>query len=107
MEELVIKIKSQMDIRGMESIADYNIELEIDSAAFVINDLRNFTSSDSLIVESQYKSLLIEMVIHAISKFGAEGEKTHSENGINRIYGTDGKYPLDLISRITPKVKGL
>ena len=37
-------------------------------------------------LESQYSSLQIEIAVFLYNKLGAEGEKTHSENGVNRSY---------------------
>lgn len=105
MEDLKTKIALQMTARGMETLNSDLITNEIESAIEFVNDKRNFTPTTDVLFETKYKNLIIKMVIYAISKYGAEGEKSHSENGINRSYGSDGEYPLALTNQIIPKVK--
>jgi len=105
MNELLTKIKDLMSSRGMPTLGDNTLNSEIESAAEVINNRRNFTPSTTSIVEEKYKNTLIKMVIHCISKYGAEGETGHSENAIDRSYGSAGEYPKEIINEISIKVK--
>lgn len=52
-------------------------------------------------IPAKYESTLIDIAVYLLNKRGAEGEKTHSENGIQRVY-EDGDIPPTLIRRITP-----
>lgn len=52
-------------------------------------------------VPAQYESLQVEIAAYLLNKRGAEGEKTHSENGISRTY-ENGDVPNSLMRQITP-----
>ena len=52
-------------------------------------------------VPDQYESLQVEIAAYLLNKRGAEGEKTHSENGISRTY-ENGDVPNSLMRQITP-----
>ena len=45
------------------------------------------------------------MCISSLSKIGAEGQNAHTENGIQRVYGSSGNYPNELTRQIVPLVK--
>ena len=45
------------------------------------------------------------MCVSAIAKIGAEGELSHSENGVSRTYTSANDYPKDLLQQIVPLVK--
>ena len=55
-------------------------------------------------LEPQYKGLQIEIAVEMISKMGAEGETSHSENGISRSYENAG-ISASLRRRIVPMAK--
>lgn len=57
-------------------------------------------------VPAQYDSLHVEIAAYLLNKRGAEGEKTHSENGISRTY-ENGDVPNSLMRQITPFVSVL
>lgn len=51
------------------------------------------------------KQMLIAQLASAVyNKMGINGQTSHSENGINRVYDSSG-YPVDLVSRIIPLVR--
>lgn len=52
-------------------------------------------------VPPQYESLQIEIAAYMLNKRGAEGQTSHSENGISRGY-EDGDVPSSLLRTITP-----
>ncbi len=52
-------------------------------------------------LESQYFSLQIEIAVFLYNKLGAEGEKTHSENGINRGY-ENAHIPDSMLNSVVP-----
>lgn len=52
-------------------------------------------------VPPKYEHLQIEIAVFLLNKRGAEGQITHSENGIQRQYETGG-IPKSLLSSITP-----
>ena len=50
---------------------------------------------------AKYDSIHVEIAAYMINKRGAEGEVSHSENGVSRTY-EDGDIPPSLLRRITP-----
>ena len=56
---------------------------------------------DSEEVPSKYDSVQVEIAQYMYHKRGAEGEISHSENGVSRSY-EDGDIPPTLLRRITP-----
>lgn len=52
-------------------------------------------------VPEKYKSTQVEIAAYMLNKRGAEGEVTHSENGVSRTY-EDGDIPPTLLRRILP-----
>ena len=52
-------------------------------------------------VPSQYDHLHVEAAAYMLNKRGAEGQKTHNENGISRSYES-GDLPNSLVRQITP-----
>lgn len=53
-------------------------------------------------VEPKYENQQIELAIVLYNQRGAEGEKVHNENGINRSYRT-----IDEILKSIPRVAGI
>lgn len=52
-------------------------------------------------VPDQYTYVQIEIAVYMLNKRGAEGETSHSENGITRSY-EDGDIPLSLLRDVIP-----
>lgn len=57
-------------------------------------------------VPSKYERVQVEIAAYLINKRGAEGEVTHTENGIIRQY-ENGNIPSTLLRRIVPMGKVL
>lgn len=57
--------------------------------------------SEVTTVPSVYDYLHVEIAAYMLNKRGAEGEKTHNENGISRTY-EDGDLPRSLARQIVP-----
>lgn len=49
----------------------------------------------------KYDAVHVEIAAYMINKRGAEGEVSHSENGVSRTY-EDGDIPPSLLRAITP-----
>ena len=97
---LLAKIKRKLNRLDL-TFEDADIYDEIENAFEAINSRRHFNPTSSILIEDKYKSLAYELCIVSMTKEGAEGEKSHAENGINRTYnGSD--YPEDMLSRIVP-----
>lgn len=99
------KLKRKLKARGITYATDEDISDEINDAIYAVNDRRRFDSTPLVFFEKKYTSLIIDLALVSITKYGAEGEKSHSENGIGRVYDTSGQYPEALMSRIVPLAK--
>ena len=99
-QSIYTKIKRKNERLSLE-FSDDDIYDEIENAFEAINSRRHFNPTPSILIEDKYKNLAYELCIASMVKEGAEGEKSHSENGINRTYyGSD--YPEDMLKRIVP-----
>lgn len=55
-------------------------------------------------VPRRYEFLQCEIAAYLLNKRGAEGQISHSENGISRTYGS-ADVPEDMLSAVTPMVE--
>lgn len=107
-ETLGEKLKRKATARGMTYInADDDYIDEIKNAIDTINSIRRFESTNEILIENQYYGLSIELALTAIAKYGAEGQSSHSENGIGRGYENGSQYPTSLLKSIVPLAKGV
>ena len=90
------RLKSQL---GNPSNEDDILEFCLERASDIICDIRN---SDK--VERKYLSTQIAIAIEIYNKRGAEGQGSHTENGISRVY-VSGDISHHLIRKITPIAK--
>ena len=100
-----------MDIQAERlklKLKDYEIEeIEIydllETAKSIILAKR-FPHSSSLpnTLEDRFKDLQVRIAVDLFNKRGAEGEISHSENGVSRTYGAEN-VSSDLLAEITPK----
>ena len=70
--------------------------------SIVINKAFPF-KSDVTDVPDKYIGNVIEIAAYLLNKRGAEGEISHSENGISRTYG-NASVPDDMLDKIIPSV---
>lgn len=84
---------------------DNYLNYEIDRAIAAINRCRRFTPTETRSYDEKYEYLIIPFCISAIAKIGAEGQISHTENGISRSYGSSMDYPRDLVQQIIPLIK--
>ena len=96
LEERKVKQLSKLRLILDTDKDDELLEFYLDSAGDIICSLRN-----SDIVEPEYLNIQIRMAVELYAKRGAEGQVSHSELGIDRIYSrADISY--DLLDRIVP-----
>ena len=95
MEQLE-KLKIQLDNPDVD---DGILIFCLDRAKDIICDIRN---SDK--VENKYLTTQIAIAIEIYNKRGAEGQGSHTENGISRVY-VNGDISHHLIRKITPIAK--
>ncbi len=78
---------------------DALLEVYLEMAKDIITEIRH-----SDVVEPEYLNLQLKMAVEFYSKRGAEGQTSHSENGIGRTYDkTD--VSTGLLEQIRPYVR--
>lgn len=102
---LLSKLRAVLLARGFDNYDDAYLQYEIDRAIGEINRCRRFTPDKTRLYDDKYEYLIIPMIVSAIAKIGAEGQISHSENGVLRNYGSSNDYPKELISQIVPLIK--
>lgn len=95
------KQKARVKVKFPEA-EDAQIELELEMAADTINNIRGYTPTDEQPIEDKYLLLQVLLTVEALSKYGAEGEKSHSDNGVSRSYENGSPYSDTLLNRIIP-----
>ena len=105
-QELVNKVTKKIENEEV-SIASDEIEDETLFALLEYYNDRHFSPTNNELYEPIYEGIIVKLAISAIAKKGAEGEKTHSEGGVNRGYDNASDYPLSLTRKIIPLAKGV
>ena len=103
MTELVEKLRVKCEARGL-SFDNTTYQDEIETAISAVNERRGFTPTSDILYEPKYSNLIVKMALYSLTKMGAEGETTHKENGIDRVYSNSGDYG-DLLNEVVPLVK--
>lgn len=104
--EFIPIVKDILKYEGFEQeLPDNILELKIQGAIGRINRCRRFTPTDTIYYDVKYEDKIVPLTVAAIMKMGAEGEITHSENNVNRQYGSDDDYPKSMLLDIVPLVK--
>ncbi len=81
-------------------------ELLNQAGAMVLNRRFPFGYLDGMEVPHQYERVQISIALELYSKMGAEGETSHSENGISRTYEAGDVSP-SLLKQIMPMCAGV
>lgn len=104
--DALTKLKFLVREPGVE-LDDDLLNVYLDEATHIIMSHRYpygdwpVDSEGDPILDTRYASLQVRIAEALYDKRGAEGEQSHSENGISRSYGTDG-VPLSLLREIVP-----
>lgn len=98
-------LKSVLKARDFDEFDDAYLKYEMDRAIGEINRCRRFTPTENKSYDEKYEYLIIPFCVSAIAKIGAEGQITHSENGVSRSYGSSMDYPKELVRQIVPLIK--
>lgn len=98
-------LKTSVKGRNLGTFEDSFLLEEINLAIGEINRCRRFTPTDNKLYDKKYEYLIVPMCIASLAKIGAEGQNAHTENGIQRTYGSSGNYPNELTRQIIPLVK--
>lgn len=91
------KLKLMLSIS--DTTEDDLLDLCLDFAKEIICNIR-FTTD----VEPEYQNVQIRIAIEIYNKMGAEGQTSHSENGVSRAYES-GDISPSLLAQITPMAK--
>lgn len=106
-KSLAKKVYRKAISRNMNYISGDDCVEEVISAINDVNERRRFTPTKEILFENKYESIVLKLCICNIAKYGAEGETSHSENGINRGYeGPDGSAD-SILKKIVPLAKGV
>ena len=92
----------RLKIRIAEATNNAELEDILESAKAVILSRRFPFGDYPEDIEPRYKDLQIRIAVEMFNKRGAEGETSHSENGISRSYAS-ANVSEDLLREITPK----
>lgn len=90
--------------RRLPEASDTDIEELLDSAAAVINNRRYPFGDIPDEIEKRYYDLQLRIAADLFSKEGAEGQTSHSENGVSRSYSSAWVSP-ELLDEIIPKAE--
>lgn len=102
---LKIELIAQLKFRNIEVPDGPVIDSEMKRAIGEINRCRRFIPTDSQPYDKKYEDMIVPLCMFSLARVGIEGETSHSENGIQRIYAGDSDYPQDLLSKIVPLAK--
>lgn len=100
-EEQMIAIVKSMSGESDEIIVSAYLAM---AGQAIINRAFPFATEDeleTLTVPARYQQKQVEFAAYLLNKRGAEGQITHSENGINRIY-ENGGLPDSMLKEIVP-----
>lgn len=108
-DELAIILRATLRSKGYD-VAEKQDDIivsknEVERAIAEINNCRRLKPTIDRPYDKKYESLIIPLCVSAYSKIGAEGEVSHSENGIVRTYSSGGDYPIDILNGIIPLIK--
>lgn len=86
----------------VNDLTEDDLAEELLFAKYAIND-RLKVSDRTASIPEYYEGVQIELCMEAISKYGAEGEVAHSENGISRTYDSASRYSTATLNKIIPR----
>lgn len=97
MEELVIAISPDT--------ADESVLLGMlkDSEGLILNRMYPFGYPEDMEIPKRYERIQVQLAVELFSKRGAEGQTTHSENGIARTWPEKDR----LLMQVIPHVGGV
>lgn len=99
---LIARLERALLARDIELPSQETMKDEISNATNAINERRKVAYDTEILPTHEH--ILIELCIEAISKYGAEGETSHSENGIGRNYDNASPYSQATLNKIIPRI---
>lgn len=99
-----LKIKLQLEIDDT-SLDNYLNQLLDQSKLIVLNEYYGANEVDeSSVIPYRYRYIVLDVAAFLFNKTGVEGQTGHTEQGINRQYGTSG-VPAEFFANMSRKVK--
>ena len=92
----------RLKIRITEDVSDNELEDILESAKAVILSRRFPFGEQPTEIEPRYNDLQIRIAVEMFNRRGAEGETSHSENGVSRTYSS-ASVSEELLREIVPK----
>lgn len=105
-EAEMITLVGQMSGESSESIVSAFINI---AGHAIINRAYPFATEkelETITVPIRYQMLQCEIAVFLLNKRGAEGQTSHSENGIGRTY-ENGDIPDSMLKQVVPFCKAL
>ena len=98
------RLKIRLEIAGTDESEDKLLQEWLDTAKEIILEYRYPHSSDPTqkVFEPRYNGLQVDIAAERYLRMGAEGQITHTENGMQRQYSS-ADVSKELLGRITPK----
>lgn len=84
-----------------ESEDDLLLMYLTDAERAILNRLYPMDEDTAHTLPTRYESRMVEIAAYLYNKRGAEGEISHTENGISRLY-ENGSIPASMLSDIIP-----
>lgn len=95
LERLKIRIPEETDEAVLKELLETAKDVILEQLYPLKDDLQNVA------MPLKYRSLQLQIAVELYNKAGAEGETSHTENGITRNYSS-AYVSKELLSRITP-----
>lgn len=101
-------VRGSIPARNGAAYSDAKIDAALFNAALIVlNTLRPFhngadnTDYDNPVVPGRYKSVQAAIALEILAKEGAQGETSHTEQGLSRVYSS-GDISTRVMTHITP-----
>lgn len=102
-EDKVTMVKTLVDNDPVATDELVNVYLQLASGKMLERLYPFCTDKDDSDIPSRYDSIQCELAARLFLRRGGEGETSHEENGVNRVYGSVSEE--DILSRLTPFAK--
>lgn len=106
-EDLAKKVFKKAKSRNMSYITPDDCVDEVVSAINDVNERRRYIPTKDVLFEEKYEQIVIKICMYNIAKYGAEGETSHSENGISRGYENGDASADSILKKVVPLARGV
>ena len=106
-EDLAKKVFKKAKSRNMSYITRDDCVDEVVSAINDVNERRRYIPTKDVLFEEKYEQIVIKICMYNIAKYGAEGETSHSENGISRGYENGDASADSILKKVVPLARGV